>query len=153
VGVDPLGPDDGCHGGGGGGGGGGRLGGAVDGGGIARQYPQLGPGAMGRRHARAQALQAPMDGVPHLVAEVAQAAPQHHLGRNHVPGFAAVELGDTDHRRIRGGDVAAGDRLQGLHQGAAGDDRIDALFGHGGMAAAAAQFDFELVAAGQLCRP
>ena len=143
VGIDPIGADNGRH----GGGGGGRFGGAVDGGGIAGNQPQFGLGAMGRRHARAQALQAPMDGLPHLIAEIAQAAAQHHAGRNHIPGFAAMELGDTHHRRIRGGDVAAGDRLQGLHQGAAGHDRIDALLGHGGMAAAAAQFDFELVAA------
>ena len=59
-----------------------------------------------------------------------------------------MELGHADHRRLAGMQRAADHRLQRLDQLRAGDDGVDALVRHGGMAAVAAHNDLEGAGAG-----
>ncbi len=125
----------------------GRIG-RVDGRRVATLVLEAHLHAMGRLDAVADAAHAFFQRVLQFGAEGPHRAAEHSLFRQHVVGMAGMEAGDADHRGLQRVDAAADQGLQRLHQGGTGQHRVGALVGHGGMAAAAVDGDFETIGAG-----
>ena len=84
-------------------------------------------------------------GAPHVGAEVARAATQPRLFRDHVPGVAGLDLRHADHRRLHRRDVAAHDRLERADHLRRRHHRVDREVRHRAVGAAAAHRHLEHV--------
>ncbi len=79
----------------------------------------------------------------HRRVERAHRAAQHHFFGNHVPGVAAVHLGDADDAGVQRMQVAGDDGLQRLDRVRGEQHRILALVGHRRVGALAGDDDLE----------
>ena len=119
---------------------------AVDGGRVVAVEMKLGLGIKGGAQVVRNLAHARFNEVEHFNAEGAHGALNDAEIGHHVGGFAGVDHGDRNDACIDRFFVARDDGLESLYQLASDRHRVDAVVGQGGMAAFAADGNFEFVA-------